>query len=399
MIVLAGADLVALDRIRHSATLVVDGDRIVDVSDGIRPASAGVDYVDLHNHYIVPGFIDVHVHGIEGIDALDGPDAVAGIAVRLPKYGVTSFCPTTVACDPEPLRQVLSSIAYARALSTPSGARVLPAHLESNFINPAYRGAQPEHCLRMPPASGVPRVPRGGAGYDGTDILEEIDRAGDAVKIVTLAPELAGATELIQHLIARGRRVSLGHSGATLEQGKAAIAAGARHATHLFNRMPPLGHREPGLAAAVLDSDEIAAEIICDGIHVHPAMVHMSVTLKHPERVMAITDGTAAAGLPEGSHTKLGGSRITVAKSAAYLEDGTLAGSVATMDKVFRFLINEVALSPVAAVQLCSTTPANELGLVGFGRIAKDAIADLVVLDRNFHVTHTFVGGRRIHST
>jgi N-acetylglucosamine-6-phosphate deacetylase len=375
--------------------LVVDGDRIVDVSAASRPASNGEDHLDLHHHYIVPGFIDVHVHGLEGVDTLDGGDAVPSIASRLPKYGVTSFCPTTVACDLDALRQVLNSIAYARTLS-PSGARVLPAHLESNFINPAYRGAQPEHCLRTPPAAGVPRVRQG--GYDGTDILEEIDRAGDAVKIVTLAPELAGAPELIRHLIVRGRRVSLGHSGATLEQGQAAIAAGAQHATHLFNRMPPLGHRDPGLAGAVLESDQVAAEIICDGIHVHPAMVHMSIALKRPERVMAITDATAAAGLPDGSRTKLGGSWISVARSAAYLEDGTLAGSIASMDKVFRFLIEDVALSPVDAARLCSTTPADELGLRGFGRIEKDAVADLVVLDRHFNVRYTFVAGRRVYS-
>jgi N-acetylglucosamine-6-phosphate deacetylase len=395
MIVLTGADLVTPGGIRHGGTLVIDGDRIVDVSDAARPASAGVEHIELRDHYICPGFIDVHVHGVEGIDALDGHEAIANIASRLPKYGVTSFCPTTVACDPDALRMVLNSVAHARSMSSPSGARVLPAHLESNFINPAYRGAQPEHCLRTPPAPGIPRVPRLG-GYDGNDILEEIDRAGDAVGIVTLAPELTGAMDLIKHLVAAGRRVSLGHSGATFEQGQAAIAAGARHATHLFNRMSPLGHRDPGLAAAVLQSDDVAAEIICDGVHVHPAMVSFSVGLKHPERVMAITDATAAAGLPDGSHTKLGGSRITVARSAAYLEDGTLAGSIATMDKVFRFLVDAVALSPVDAAKLCSTTPADELGLRDFGRIATGCIADLVVVDRQFHVTHTFVGGRRM---
>ncbi len=397
MIVLTGADLVLPDGIRHGGTLVLDGDRILDVSEGARPASAGSDQTDLRDHLIVPGFIDVHVHGIEGIDVFDGPTAVPGIAARLPKYGVTSFCPTTVACDPLALRQVLDAVARARSTSAPAGARVLPAHLESNFINPAYRGAQPEHCLRTPPAPGIPRVPRGG-GFDGTDVLEEIDRGGDAVTIVTLAPELAGADDLIRHLIARGCRVSLGHSGATLEQGRAAIAAGARHATHLFNRMPPLGHRDPGLVAAVLESDAIAAEIICDGVHVHPAMIHLTVASKHPERVMAITDATAAAGLPEGSHSKLGGSRITVAKSAAYLEDGTLAGSIATMDKIFRLLVTDVALSPVAAARLCSTTQADELGLRGFGRIAKDAIADLVVLDRNFKVKQTYIAGRMVYS-
>jgi N-acetylglucosamine-6-phosphate deacetylase len=162
--------------------------------------------------------------------------------------------------------------------------------------------------------------------------------------------------------------------------------------------MPPLGHRDPGLVGAVLESDAVAAEIICDGVHVHPAMVRLSVTLKHPERVMAITDGTAAAGLQPGAHSRLGGARITVAKSAAYLDDGTLAGSIATMDGAFRFLVRDVGLSPAAAARLCSTTPADELGLQGFGRIARGAMADLVVLDRNFNVKQTYVGGNRVYS-
>jgi N-acetylglucosamine-6-phosphate deacetylase len=392
MFVLAGADIVLPDRVLHKGALVVDGDRIVDVLE--TDASLGeANRVDLTGHVVVPGFIDVHVHGLEGIDTLDGHDAIPGIAARLTKYGVTAFCPTTVACDPQALRQVLESVAYTRSLSAANGARVLPAHLESNFINPAYRGAQPEHCLRTPPAPGVPRVPRGG-GYDGTDILEEIDRARAAVGIVTLAPELAGADGVIRHLIAAGRRVALGHSGATLEQGRAAIEAGACHATHLFNRMPPLGHRDPGLVGAVLESDRVAAEIICDGVHVHPAIVGMSVAVKHPERVMAITDGTAAAGLPDGARAKLGGSQITALRSAAYLADGTLAGSTATMDKVFRFLIKDVGLSLVGAARLCSTTAAEELRLKDLGRIEKGAIADLVALDQNLRVKRTWVGGQ-----
>jgi len=268
----------------------------------------------------------------------------------------------------------------------------LPAHLESNFINPAYRGAQPEHCLRMPPASGVPRVRHG--GYDGTDILEEIDRAGEAVTIVTLAPELAGAIELIRHLIDRGRRVSLGHSGATLEQGQAAIAAGAQHATHLFNRMPPIGHRSPGLAGAVLQAEDVAAEIICDGVHVHPAVVRAAVAAKRPARVMAISDGTSVSGLPPGSRARLGGIEITASERGAHLGDGTLAGSVLTMNRAFRTIVEEIRLSLVDAAIMCATTPARELGLTGHGVLAPDAVADLVVLDADFSVVQTYIGGQ-----
>ena len=225
-----------------------------------------------------------------------------------------------------------------------------------------------------------------GAGdFDGRDILAEIEIAGDSVGIVTLAPELDGALDLIRRLVSRGRRVSLGHSGATLAQSRAAIEAGARHATHLFNRMPPLSHREPGLAGAILTSAEVAAEIICDGVHVHRDMVRMAIAAKGAARMMAITDGVAAAGLPEGSTASLGGRTIRVRNSAAYLEDGTLAGSVATMDRVFRFLINDVGLSLNDAAQLCATTPASELGLTDMGSIIKGAIADLVVMDRDLN--------------
>jgi N-acetylglucosamine-6-phosphate deacetylase len=394
MIVLSGADLVLPGSVHAEGTLVIDGERIVDIRPGAMDAT-GADVVDLRNHIILPGFIDVHVHGLDGIDTLDGGDVIAAIAQRLPKFGVTGFCPTTVACAPDALRAVLESVAALRAHSK-TGARVLPAHLESNFINPDFRGAQPLACLRMPPSDA--RSAHHNHDFDGRDILAQIDTAGSSVGIVTLAPELDGALDLIRHLVSGGRRVSLGHSGATLEQSRAAIAAGARHATHLFNRMPPLSHRDPGLVGAILTSDEVAAEIICDGVHVHRDMVRVAIRAKGVSRMMAITDGVAAAGLSEGSTASLGGREIRVQNSAAYLEDGTLAGSVATMDRVFRFLVTEVGLSLIDAAQLCATTPASELGLKDTGVIANGALADLVVMDRDFNVTHTYIAGRLVYS-
>ena len=352
----------------------------------------------LRGHIVLPGFIDVHVHGLEGLDTLDGGDAIAAIAARLPKFGVTAFCPTTVACAPDALREVLRQVrALRQGRPATASARVLPAHLESNFINPEYRGAQPAGCLE---AAASRRCNRTGAidDFDGRDILAEIERAGDSVGIVTLAPELDGALDLIRRLVSSGRRVSLGHSGATLPQSRAAIEAGARHATHLFNRMPPLGHREPGLAGAILTSAAVAAEIICDGVHVHRDMVRMAIDAKGAARVMAITDGVAAAGLAEGSVASLGGRAIRVKNSAAYLEDGTLAGSVATMDRVFRFLVSDVGLPLNEAAQLCATTPASELGLRDTGSIVQGAIADLVVMDRTFTVKQTYIRGHLAYS-
>jgi N-acetylglucosamine-6-phosphate deacetylase len=186
--------------------------------------------------------------------------------------------------------------------------------------------------------------------------------------------------------------VSVGHSGATFDEGQAAIQAGARHATHLFNRMSAMTHREPGLAGAVLASEEVAAELICDGHHVHPAVIRTAIAAKGLSRVMAITDGTAGSGLPEGTRATLGGRPITV-REVAKLDDGTVAGSVATMDRVFRCLVTQCGLDVREAAQLCATTPARELGLVGFGAIAPGGVADLTVISAHYAPAQTWIGG------
>jgi len=232
--------------------------------------------------------------------------------------------------------------------------------------------------------------------FTADDILLEIERAAPDVGIVTLAPEIAGGLDLLRWLTARGHRVSLGHSGATYDEALEAIAAGAKQGTHLFNRMPPLDHRAPGLVGAVLQAEEVAAEIICDGVHVHPAVVRATIAAKRPSRVLAITDGTAASGLLPGSRAMLGGQPIVASSSTAVLEDGTMAGSVLTMDRAFQVLVGRVGLSLVEAVTVSSTTPARELGLIGHGVLASDAVADLVVLDANFAVVQTYVAGQLV---
>jgi N-acetylglucosamine-6-phosphate deacetylase len=401
MIVLSGAALVLPDRILSPGTLTINDGRIVEIRPDL-PSGAHAAF-GFPGHYIVPGFIDVHVHGVAGVDTLDPDvtDAIDQIAATLPRYGVTAFCPTTVACSPTALRGVLDQVRRARESPRAGSSRVLPAHLESNFINPDYNGAQPAGCLRSPRAALDPAGKAKAAeegGFSGSEILAEIDRARPDVGIVTLAPELDGAIDLVRWLAERGHRVALGHSGATFDEALIAISAGARHATHLFNRMPPLNHRAPGLAGAVLQADEVAAEIICDGFHVHPALVRAAIAAKRPSRVMAITDGTAAAGLPPGSRAMLGGRPILAGDSTALLDDGTIAGSVLTMDRAFQMLIGRIGLSPVDAVTLCATTPARELGLVGHGILAPEAAADLVVLDQNFTVVQTYVGGQLAYS-
>jgi N-acetylglucosamine-6-phosphate deacetylase len=393
MILLSGADVVLPDRVIAGGTVVIDGDRIVEILASSRSAGPGDLRFDLDRHFIAPGFIDVHVHGLEGMDALDGADVVQRMADQLPRYGVTAFCPTSIACSPEALRTMLEGIRKARAARKAVAARVLPAHLESNFINPAYKGAQPAECLRLPRGADA----RDG-DFSGAAILAEIAEARADVGIVTVAPELDGCVDLIRELVSHGHHVSLGHSGATYDEALAGIAAGARQATHLFNRMPALGHRAPGLAGAVLQHEDVIAELVCDGVHVHPAMVRVAVGAKQTAGIMAVTDGTAGSGFPRGARASLGGRQITVG-DVAYLDDGTIAGSVLTMDRVFANLVTMMGFSIPEAAVMCSTTPARALGMHGFGAIAPGAIADLVVLDQNLVPVHTFIAGTRFGDT
>jgi N-acetylglucosamine-6-phosphate deacetylase len=387
---LAGADIVLPDRVASGCTIVLEDGRIAEVLTGARAAGPGETRIDLDGHLILPGFIDVHVHGVAGVDVLDGPTAVREVARRLPRWGVTAFCPTTMACTPAELETCLAEVGTLRADPPAASARVLPAHLETGFINPEYRGAQPLDRLTATAGSASSHA------SSAADTLAVIDRHRADVGIVTLAPEIDGGLALVRRFAGAGLRVSIGHSGATYDETMAAIAEGVRHATHLFNRMRPMTHREPGVAGAVLSSDDVAAEIVCDGHHVHPAVVQMAVAAKGASRVMAITDGTAASGLPAGSRARLGG-RAIVAGEVARLDDGTTAGSVLTMDRAFACLVGRCGIDLVRAATMCSTTPARALGLTGLGAIAPGHWGDLTIVNAHFGVVQTWIGGRPAH--
>jgi N-acetylglucosamine-6-phosphate deacetylase len=388
MIVLAGANLVLPDRVLPNATLLIDGMHIAGIEPRVVDTPARAQRIDARGCVVVPGFIDVHVHGVDGHDVLDDDGAILSVAARLPKYGVTAFCPTSVACEPGALDVMLDAVRRAQTLNDQALARVLPAHLESNFINPDYSGAQPVQCLRTPGADHTE------GSFSGRDILNSIAARRAQVGIVTLAPELAGGLTLTRELVNAGHVVSIGHTGATYDEACAAIEAGVSHATHLFNRMTPMTHRAPGTPGAVLESERVTAELICDGFHVHPGLMRVVIRAKGPDGIMAITDGTAGSGLPVGSVTRLGGRPITVTERTAVLDDGTLAGSVLTMDRAFRRLVS-LGVSLVEAARMCATTPARQLRLDDTGRLAVGAVADLVVLDSELLVRDTFLRGVR----
>jgi N-acetylglucosamine-6-phosphate deacetylase len=393
VIAVAGGDVVVADRIVTEGTVLVDGGRIVAVERRfVDPAGATV--IDVRGCHVVPGFIDIHVHGAHGHDVLDDGAPVTRLAALLPAFGVTAFCPTSVACPPPVLTAFLKQVKRARAAGV-SGARVLSAHLESNFLNPDFAGAQPVDCLRLPAGPSGPGA--GAADFSANDVLAVMAAHREDIAVVTLAPELPGGVDLVAALASAGHRVSLGHSGADYDVAIAAVEAGARHATHLFNRMPPVSHRKPGLAGAMLESPLVAVELIADGVHVHPAICRMAIAAKGTGRVMAISDGTAVSGLPAGSTAQLGGRRIHARGHAAELDDGTLAGSTATMDRIFATLVNRCGASIVDAAAMCALTPARQLGLVGHGVIAEGAIADLVVLGPALDVRYTMVAGSVVY--
>lgn len=379
------------ERVLDGATVVLSDDRIVEIETDSWSAASGD--IDCAGGWVVPGFVDTHVHGAHGIDTLDGPDAVARLAAVLPRYGVTGFLPTSVACPPDVLTRFLTGVAVCQRDPGPSAARVLGAHLESNFVNPDYKGAQPAACLRLPPQPGDPAEVDG--VYTGAAIRDAIATHASAVGIVTLAPELPGGLALVRDLVHAGHRVSLGHSAATYEQGLEAILAGARHATHLFNRMPPLSHRAPGLAGAMLGAaPDVTCEVVVDDVHVHASMIDVAFRARGRGGLLAITDASAGAGLSVGATARLGEHEIHVREHCAELADGTIAGSTTTMDAVFRRLLP--LFGPVEAVHLVATTPAGAVRRPDLGRVAAGAAADLVVLDGDGRVRQTWIGGRLV---
>lgn len=338
------------------------------VLEGGRVARIRADASKDTGRTLLPGFVDLHVHGGGGADVMDGAEGIAAVAAFHLRHGTTALCPTTITRPVSELEAVLTA---ARSLEDDSQrARVLGVHLEGPFISPRKLGAQPPHAVVADVAT-----------------LERLLAAGD-VATMTLAPEVEGAAAAIGYLVGRGVRVSLGHSGCAYAEASAAFDLGAGGVTHLFNAMSGTHHREPGLAAAALDRPEAIHELILDGHHVHPALFRVA---HRAVRLALVTDAIRATGLGPGE-SELGGQTVTVAGGRATLSDGTLAGSLLTLDAA---LANAVAagLSLEEAANLLTRNPADALGRQDLGRLAPGAHADVVELDGDLRVTRVFRGG------
>ncbi|WP_313892306.1 N-acetylglucosamine-6-phosphate deacetylase [Psychrobacillus sp.] len=332
-------------------------------------------------HYVMPGMIDIHVHGAAGFDFMDSShEAFEGIAKALAKEGTTSFLATTITNPMEHTADTLKSLEnYSAGSSDLAVAEMLGIHLEGPFINRKQKGAQPESAIISPNAQVF---------------REWQELSGNAIKIVTFAPELDNQFELLAELKKTGVIPSMGHTDASYDETMDAIAHGVSHATHLFNGMKGMHHRDPGVVGAALLHDDVHVEIIPDGIHFHPDLLKLIVKMKGLENVLAITDGMRAKGMPDGEYD-LGGQQVTVREGTCVLStSGSLAGSIVTMNEARLNLARWLNLSIHEQIQITSLNQAKRLGLLDRkGTIKAGKDADIVVLGQDGEVELTICRG------
>ena len=333
------------------------------------------------SYHVIPGMIDVHIHGADGADTMDGTyQSMKRIANVLPQEGVTSFLATTMTQTRDKIEYALQNAGQYLQSEQPNGhAELLGVHLEGPFISANKSGAQPVEAIMKP---------------DLQLFLRWQEIALESIKLVTIAPELEGSLEVIRYLSKHGVIASIGHSDATYEEVVKGIEAGASHVTHLFNGMRGLHHREPGVVGAALLHDELITELIADGIHIRPELVKLAYLQKGRERVILITDAMRAKCLGEGLYD-LGGQKVTVQGGRAILYDGTLAGSVLKMMDAARNMIEYTGCSIQDVLYMTSVNPAKQLHLFNRkGSLSPGKDADLVVLDERLEVVMTYCRGQ-----
>jgi N-acetylglucosamine-6-phosphate deacetylase len=383
LVIQAGELFTPLERVERPLLFVEDGVVASVSSSESREIPRGARHIDLGNAVLVPGFIDMHIHGGAGHDVMDPADnALSAIEHLLCKHGVTTYFPTTVTA---PVNQTLAALgrladAIEHAPGSANDLRAKPVgiHLEGPFISHVRPGVHPPANL-LPPT------------------LEMFERFWEAarghIKVMTIAPELEGARSVIAEATRRGVCVSMGHSDADVAAAQAGVAAGVRHATHMFNAMRPLGHRDPGIVGEALMDERLSAEIIADGIHVDPLVVRLFLRVKGAEAAVLVTDATAATGMPDGRY-RLGSLEVEV-KGGKCLVGDKLAGSVLTMDKAVQNIVKFANWDLQQAVRLATVNPARTTGLsANSGMLVPGAVADIVALSPGGDVLKTIVGGR-----
>ena len=369
---IAAATMVIGGRICRPGWLETSGGRIVACASGPPPRAADREFPDCT---VVPGFIDMHVHGGGGASYTDA-DGIGAAADFHRRHGTTTTLASLVTTSAPELLNGVRALAEASRRGVVAGI-----HLEGPWLSRAHCGAHDSTQMREP---------------DGREIDAVLGAGGDAITMVTLAPELPGADAAIRRFVDAGVVVAVGHTDAAYEQTRRAIALGATVGTHLFNAMPPLHHREPGPALALLRDPRVTVELIADGVHLHPEVVHAVIEAAGAERVAVITDAIAAAGRADGAY-RLGAVRIDVVSGVARVHGtSTIAGSTATMDRLFHAVAGlgpDADTGLVTAVQTTAATPARALGMGRVGSLQPGYDANLVVLDRDLQVSAVMADG------
>jgi N-acetylglucosamine-6-phosphate deacetylase len=376
--------LIMMDKIIHDSVIVFE-EKIISIinldkflqykEEYKKEYKEEIQVIDAKDNYVSPGFIDIHIHGSGGYDTMDATtEALKVISTTIAANGVTSYLPTTMTMDRDSIYSALNAIREAMSLEI-KGAKILGVHMEGPFINEKYKGAQKSDNIIKP---------------DYTIIKDYLD----IIKVITLAPEKDENHSFIKKVKRNSKiTLSIGHSDASYEETIKAIEHGITHATHTFNAMTPLNHRKPGIVGAIFTSD-ITCELIADKIHVHPAIFNILINIKHKDKLVLITDSMRAGCIKSGIY-ELGGQEVIVENGAAKLKDGTLAGSVLTLNKGVKNMLEYSDLELYEAVAMATLIPAKVINMdnkKGSLEVGKDA--DIIIFNREIDVFFTIVAGK-----
>ncbi len=373
--IIKDADVFTQDNCFVRTDVVVKDGKFAAISDMTEGAG---EVIKADGLYMIPGLVDIHFHGCKGADMCDGTrEALDVIAAYEASVGVTSICPATMTIPKDELVKVMKN---AGEYSYNGGAHIVGINMEGPFISPSKKGAQAAdnimHC-----------------DYEYFCKLQEA--ANGLIKLVDIAPEEPGAMEFIDK-VKDNVVVSLAHTASDYDTAKEAIERGASHATHLYNAMPPLNHRNPGVIGAVRDSGKCHAELICDGVHIHPSVIRATFAMFGAERMILISDSMRATGLDDGEYT-LGGQPVSVKGNLATLHDGTIAGSATNLMDCMRYVVKKAGLSLETAVMCAASNPAKEIGIFDeAGSIAVGKRADFVLLDKELNIVGVYIDGKEI---
>ena len=380
-LLLRDARIVLADRIIDDSNVLIEGEHIVAVGESQTGLSPHAETLSLSGLTVLPGFIDVHIHGAVGVDVMEASAAgLNEVSAYLATQGVTGWLATLVPGSDENYASVSAAVAQAMIDSETTGARVLGIHYEGPFVNSAQCGALHTEYFKT---------------YSSPKVLDALPVPENAVHMITMAPEVEGGVELVRELNRRGWVISIGHTRADLQVLDDACAAGARHMTHFMNAMAPLHHRSPGPIAWGLSRDDVTVDLIADGVHIDPFMLSLLMKMKGAGSISLISDAIAAAGKGDG-HYQIWGETITVKNGRTANAAGSIAGSVISMLDAVR-LLHSLGVSYIDLARMASSNPAKLLGVdKDLGSIEAGKRADLVALDQHGKVKLTLVGGRSV---